>query len=239
MDRQVIGIIGAMEEEVASLLEQMDQVESCIYFGINYYRGILEETPVVLCKSGVGKVNAALCSQILIDRFHVEAIIFTGVAGALDPQLDIGDIVVSTECQQHDVDASALGFPRGTIPFQEVSLFPADPDLVRWAVSAGKSLDEAKIVPGKVLSGDQFISDPLTVKELREQLQGSCVEMEGAAVAHVCWLAKIPYVVIRSISDRADHSAHVNFAEFTRLAAGRSSEIVCRLLALRKKDLQN
>lgn len=237
MNKEVIGVIGAMDEEIASLLDKMNHVQSHTRFGIIYYQGILKETPVVLCKSGVGKVNAAVCTQILIDHFQVQAIIFTGVAGALDPQLDIGDIVVSAECQQHDMDASALGFPRGTIPFQEVSIFPADPDLVRWAVSAGKALSDVKIIPGKVLSGDQFISNPSTVKDLREQLQGSCVEMEGAAVAHVSWLAGVPYVVIRSISDRADHSAHVNFAEFTQLAANRSSEIVCHLLALRQKDL--
>ncbi len=239
MNKEAIGIIGAMDEEIASLLDKMDQVKSHTRFGIVYYQGILQETSVVLCKSGVGKVNAAFCTHILIDHFQVKEIIFTGVAGALDPQLDIGDIVVSTECQQHDVDARALGFPRGIIPFQEVSLFPADPDLVRWAVRAGKSLANVKVVPGKVLSGDQFISDPLTVKELRDQLQGTCVEMEGAAVAHVSWLAGIPYVVIRSISDRADQSAHVNFAEFAQLAANHSSEIVCRLLDLRQTDRQN
>ncbi|MBA4601469.1 5'-methylthioadenosine/adenosylhomocysteine nucleosidase [Thermoactinomyces mirandus] len=238
MKKKVIGIIGAMDEEIASLLNKMDQVRPHACYGIRFYRGTLEGTSLVLCKSGVGKVNAALCTQILIDRFQVQAIIFTGVAGALDSDLDIGDLVVSTECQQHDVDASVLGFPRGTIPFQEVSIFPADPDLVRWAVDAGKSLNHVKIVPGKVLSGDQFISDPAKVLELREQLKGACVEMEGAAVAHVSWLAGVPYVVIRSISDRADHSAHVNFAEFTRLAASRSSEMVCRLLALRQKEMK-
>jgi adenosylhomocysteine nucleosidase len=181
-------------------------------------------------------VNAALCTQVLIDRFQVQAIVFTGVAGALDPKLEIGDIVVSTECQEHDVDASALGFAKGTIPYQEVSVYPADSKWIDWAVKAGETLEGVQVVQGKVLSGDQFISDLGKVKELREQMEGTCVEMEGAAVAHVAHLAGIPYVVIRSMSDRADHSADVNFAEFTQLAAKRSSEMVCRMLSLRNQN---
>jgi adenosylhomocysteine nucleosidase len=231
-----IGIIGAMDEEIASLLRLMADVRSHTHYQITYYEGRLEGTPVVLCKSGVGKVNAALCTQVLIDRFQVQAIVFTGVAGALDPKLEIGDIVVSTECQEHDVDASALGFAKGTIPFQEVSVYPADPGWIEWAVKAGETLEGVQVVQGKVLSGDQFISDLGKVKELREQMEGTCVEMEGAAVAHVAHLAGIPYVVIRSMSDRADHSANVNFAEFTQLAAKRSSEMVCRMLSLRNRN---
>jgi adenosylhomocysteine nucleosidase len=231
-----IGIIGAMEEEIASLLHLMADVRSHTHYQITYYEGRLEGTPVVLCKSGVGKVNAALCTQVLIDRFQVQAIVFTGVAGALDPKLEIGDIVVSTECQEHDVDASALGFAKGTIPYQEVSVYPADSKWIDWAVKAGETLEGVQVVQGKVLSGDQFISDLGKVKELREQMEGTCVEMEGAAVAHVAHLAGIPYVVIRSMSDRADHSADVNFAEFTQLAAKRSSEMVCRMLSLRNQN---
>jgi adenosylhomocysteine nucleosidase len=231
-----IGIIGAMDEEIASLLRLMEDVRSHTHYQITYYEGRLEGTPVVLCKSGVGKVNAALCTQVLIDRFQVQAIVFTGVAGALDPKLEIGDIVVSTECQEHDVDASALGFAKGIIPFQEVSVYPADPKWIGWAVKAGETLEGVQVIQGKVLSGDQFISDLGKVKELRGQMEGACVEMEGAAVAHVSHLAGIPYVVIRSMSDRADHSANVNFTEFTQLAAKRSSEMVCRMLSLRNRN---
>ena len=231
-----IGIIGAMDEEIASLLRLMEDVRSHTHYQITYYEGRLEGTPVVLCKSGVGKVNAALCTQVLIDRFQVQAIVFTGVAGALDPKLEIGDIVVSTECQEHDVDVSALGFAKGIIPYQEVSVYPADSKWIGWAVKAGETLEGVQVVQGKVLSGDQFISDLGKVKELRGQMEGACVEMEGAAVAHVSHLAGIPYVVIRSMSDRADHSANVNFTEFTQLAAKRSSEMVCRMLSLRNRN---
>ena len=231
-----IGIIGAMDEEIASLLRLMEDVRSHTHYQITYYEGRLEGTPVVLCKSGVGKVNAALCTQVLIDRFQVQAIVFTGVAGALDPKLEIGDIVVSTECQEHDVDVSALGFAKGIIPYQEVSVYPADSKWIGWAVKAGETLEGVQVIQGKVLSGDQFISDLGKVKELRGQMEGACVEMEGAAVAIVSHLAGIPYVVIRSMSDRADHSANVNFTEFTQLAAKRSSEMVCRMLSLRNRN---
>jgi adenosylhomocysteine nucleosidase len=229
----IIGIIGAMDEEIARLLDEMGHVASETVQGITYHRGILRETPVVVCKSGVGKVNAAVCTQLLIDRYKVEAVVFTGVAGALHPSLDIGDLVISTECQQHDVDVTALGFPRGIIPFQEVSVFPADPEWVKLAKRAGERINGVKVITGKVLSGDQFISSVETVNKLREEFGGVCVEMEGAAVAHVCHLSGTPYVVIRSMSDRADHSAHVNFAEFTELAAERSCTMVCHMLSMR------
>jgi adenosylhomocysteine nucleosidase len=220
-----IGLIGAMDSEIAHYLEAMESVESQTIYGIQFYQGRLEQHPVVLCKSGVGKVNAAICTQLLIERFRIEKIIFTGVAGALHPDLDIGDIVISTECQYHDIDASVLGFPKGTIPFQETSIFPADPDLIQLAVEAGEQIGKQK-----VLSGDQFISDPQLVRLLHQDLSGVCVEMEGAAVAHVCFLTGVPYVVIRSMSDRADQSAHVNFVEFEKLAAKRSYRLVCSIL---------
>jgi adenosylhomocysteine nucleosidase len=225
-----IGLIGAMDSEIAHYLEAMESVESQTIYGIQFYQGRLEQHPVVLCKSGVGKVNAAICTQLLIERFRIEKIIFTGVAGALHPDLDIGDIVISTECQYHDIDASVLGFPKGTIPFQETSIFPADPDLIQLAVEAGEQIGKQKVMSGKVLSGDQFISDPQLVRLLHQDLSGVCVEMEGAAVAHVCFLTGVPYVVIRSMSDRADQSAHVNFVEFEKLAAKRSYRLVCSIL---------
>ncbi|MDN4595344.1 5'-methylthioadenosine/adenosylhomocysteine nucleosidase [Polycladomyces subterraneus] len=225
-----IGVIGAMEEEVALFLEEMETEQVEEYAGIRYHRGRLAGADAVVCKSGVGKVNAAICTQILIDRFNVKAIVFTGVAGALHPDLDIGDLVISTSCQQHDMDVTALGFAPGQIPFQAVSVFPADERLIRLAEEAARRAADVKTVKGKVLSGDQFISSSEKVAELREKWEGVCVEMEGAAVAHVCYANRVPYVVIRSMSDRADHSANVNFAEFTKLAAERSCAIVREML---------
>jgi adenosylhomocysteine nucleosidase len=221
-----IGLIGAMAEEIERIEERLDNETVTEKAGITFREGLFYGKPVVLCKSGVGKVNAAVCTQILLDRFGVDAIIFTGVAGALDPSLDIGDIVISTDCQQHDMDASPLGFARGTIPFAETSVFPADPALVALAAEASASLAQGHTVQGRVLSGDQFIADRDTVKLLHEQLGGACTEMEGSAVAQVCAMNGTPFVIIRSMSDKADGSAHVNFSEFAVQSADRSYRIV-------------
>jgi adenosylhomocysteine nucleosidase len=224
-------LIGAMAEEIERIEERLTNEKVTDKAGIRFMEGTFCGKSVVLCRSGVGKVNAAVCTQLLIDQFGVDAIIFTGVAGALDPALDIGDIVISSDCMQHDMDASALGFPRGTIPFADTSVFPADQALVKLAVQAGEQQESGRIVCGRVLSGDQFIADRDTVKLLHEQLGGTCTEMEGSAVAQVCAMNGIPYVVIRSMSDKADGSAHVNFAEFTVKAADRSYAIVERMVS--------
>jgi len=225
------GIIGAMDEEIALYLEAMQETESTAHAGITYYTGKLEGRDVVLCKSGVGKVNASVCTQILIDRFQVGQVIFTGVAGAVHPELTIGDIVISTDCVQHDVDVTALGFQPGQIPYTEQWIWPADQALIAQAVKAGEQLaDGVRVVTGRVLSGDQFIADREKVKHLHEVFGAYCTEMEGAAVAQVCAMNQVPYVVVRSMSDKADGSAHVNFLEFTKLASQRSFAMVSNLL---------
>ncbi len=221
-----IGVIGAMQEEVELLQKRLQEAEVQHHAGMTFYKGLLHGHRVVCVKSGVGKVNAALCTQALIDRFGAEAILFTGVAGALDPSLEIGDIVVSSSSMQHDMDATPLGFPRGAIPYQEVYDFPADPSLMRLAEQACERVFPGRSRIGKVLSGDQFIADRDAVKWMHEELHGFCVEMEGAAVAQVCHMYGIPHVIIRSMSDRADGSAHVNFEEFKIEAAEKSIAIV-------------
>lgn len=225
-----IGIIGAMQEEIELVLAQLHNTTSEQHAGITYHRGVFQGKTVVLTRSGVGKVNAAVCTQILINSFKADAIIFTGVAGAVNPNLNIGDIVVSTSSLQHDVDVTALGFPRGTIPYQEMSEYPSDSELVKLAVEAGNTVYPGRCHKGKVLSGDQFIADRTVVKRLYEELGGACTEMEGAAVAQVCFMNTIPHVIIRSMSDKADGSAHINFAEFTVEAANRSFAIVNEMI---------
>lgn len=222
---EIIGLIGAMDEEIKLLLEGMENKETKVKAGIYYYIGDLLGKSVVLCKSGVGKVNAAATTQILIDSFGVSRVLFTGVAGAVHPELNIGDIVISSTCVQHDVDATALGFSRGEIPYQENSVFQADHALVLLAERACNKLGQKYLV-GKVLSGDQFISNVEIVAKLREELDGACVEMEGAAVAQVCVMNATPFVIIRSMSDKSDGSANVNFKEFTVEASGRSHAIL-------------
>jgi adenosylhomocysteine nucleosidase len=221
-----IGIIGAMREEIALLQRELKNQQVQSHAGITYHVGDFHGKKTVLCKSGVGKVNAAVCTQVLIDRFGADAVIFTGVAGALDPSLEIGDIVVSRSSVQHDMDVTPLGYARGVIPYQDVSDFPSDPGLIRLAEEAGERLFPGRCRTGKVLSGDQFIADREAVRLLHEQLGGTCTEMEGASVAQVCHMNAIPHVIIRSMSDKADGSAHVNFEEFTVEAANRSFAIV-------------
>lgn len=224
-----IGIIGAMVEEIELLHKHVEKTGSFVKAGIEYVEGSLHGRQVVFCKSGVGKVNAAVCTQLLIDA-GVDCVLFTGVAGAVDPSLNIGDIVVSTSCLQHDMDVTALGFARGQIPFQDVWEFRAAADLVELATNAAEKLFPGRSAKGKVLSGDQFVSSRETVKALHDELNGACTEMEGAALAQVCVMNDIPFVVIRSMSDKADGSAHVNFAEFTVQASVNSHQIIDEML---------
>ncbi|THF74221.1 5'-methylthioadenosine/adenosylhomocysteine nucleosidase [Cohnella fermenti] len=226
----MFGIIGAMQEEIDLLHSQMDDRVEMNRSGIVFYTGSLNEKPVVLCKCGVGKVNAAVYTQVLIDRFNVKQVIFTGVAGAVDPELNIGDVVISTSCLQHDIDVTALGFARGVIPYQPSSEWKADEQLVAMAKEAGEIVLPGRVKLGKVLSGDQFIADRNQVQELFEVFGGACTEMEGAAVAQVCAMNDVGYVVIRSMSDKADGSASVNFAEFTIEASNNSYRIVNEML---------
>ncbi|WP_134685922.1 5'-methylthioadenosine/adenosylhomocysteine nucleosidase [Brevibacillus migulae] len=227
-----VGIIGAMDEEIALYLEAMQETKTTTKAGITYYEGTFSGRQVVLCKSGVGKVNASVCTQILIDAFGVDQVIFTGVAGAVHPELNIGDIVVSTDCVQHDMDVTPLGFKPGQIPFTEKWIWEADQHLVQLAVEAGQQLGEdIHVVTGRILSGDQFVADREKVKALYEEFAASCTEMEGAAVAQVCAMNEKPFVVVRSMSDKADGSAHVNFVEFTKLASQRSYAIVEQMLS--------
>lgn len=225
-----IGIIGAMDEEVRLLAAKLVEWEEIRLAGIVFVKGSIAGRRVIVCKSGVGKVNAAVTAQLLITACDAEAILFTGVAGALDPELEVGDLVVSVDCLQHDMDASPLGFARGVIPFQEQSVFAADPELVRLAVESGHAVLPGRVRTGRVLSGDRFIADKGEVAALKRDFAGTCTEMEGAAVAQVCSMNGIPFVIIRSMSDKADGSAPVSFTEFTAMAARRSCELVEHML---------
>ena len=230
MEANRIAIIGAMDEEIGQLLARMEEQQTVRKAGMEFFIGRLFDRDAVVCKSGVGKVNAAVCTQLLIDTFHARVVIFTGVAGALHPELNIGDIVISTDCLHHDMDATALGFPRGTIPFQETSVFPADSRLIALAYESGRKLSGLNVLKGRILSGDQFIADRETVSRLYRELGGACTEMEGAAVGQVCFMNQIPFVIVRSMSDRADGSAPQNFADFARKAANHSVSIVENML---------
>lgn len=210
-----IGIIGAMDEEVSQLKELLEEVKIDRAAGMDFYSGRLCGKEVVVVRSGIGKVNAAVCAQILVDRFGVTAIINTGIAGSLNARIDIGDIVLSKDALQHDVDAVGFGYELSVIPRMETSLFQGDPTLIRVAKEACKEkLDQLNVFEGRVVSGDQFISDHETKERLVRNFQGDCTEMEGAAIAHAAYLNGIPFLIIRAISDKADDSAHMDYPAF-------------------------
>ena len=215
----MIGIIGAMEEEVQELISDLAFAEKKIVASMDFYKGTLYGKDCVIVKSGVGKVNAALCTQILADFYKPEALINTGVAGSLDAQINIGDMVVSEDAVQHDMDASAVGDPVGQVPRMDVLAFPADPVLVKKAVEANqKANPDIQTFTGRVASGDQFISGGEKKKQIQENFHARCAEMEGAAIAHGAYLNKIPYVILRAISDKADGSVQMDYPTFEKQA---------------------
>jgi len=227
----MIGIIGAMELEVEQLTAAMENVTLTQQAGMKFYSGRLEETDAVVVRSGVGKVNAAVCTQILVDRFGVDAVLNTGIAGAVGLEVGIGDIVLSTSAQQHDMDAVAFGYDLGVIPQQDCSDFPADPALLQTALACcAECLPEAKVHTGRVVSGDVFVAKKEQKDFLRSQYAAACTEMEGAAIAHAAWLNGVPYLVVRAISDNADAGAVEDYPAFEREAAARSAKLVRAML---------
>ncbi|KMZ54546.1 5'-methylthioadenosine/adenosylhomocysteine nucleosidase [Dorea sp. D27] len=227
----MIGIIGAMEEEVAALKEDMKIKEIVTKASMEFCQGILCGKDAVVVRSGIGKVNAAICAQILIDCFHVDLLINTGVAGSLDARIDIGDMVISTDALHHDVDATAVGDPAGQVPRMDTLAFPADQGLVDKAVEANQKVNpDIHTFKGRIASGDQFISSDGRKDEIRENFQPLCVEMEGAGIAQAAYLNKVSYVIIRAISDKADKSATMDYPAFEKQAIVHSIRLVKQLV---------
>lgn len=220
-----------MELEVEALKEQMDVKNIVEKASMKFYEGTLRGKDVVIVQCGIGKVNAGICVQILADLFQVDAVINTGVAGSLRAEINIGDIVVSTDACEHDMDVTALGYKQGIIPQMKESFFKADRQLVEAAIEVCREVNpDINVYEGKVLSGDQFISGEEIKNKLIDLFDGFCTEMEGAAIAHAAFLNEIPYVVIRAISDKADGSAHMDYPEFERAAAAHSAKLVENLV---------
>lgn len=226
-----IGIIGAMAEEVSILKERMQGVEVVKKAGMEFYTGTLEGKEVVVVMSGIGKVNAACCTQILVDVFQPDAIINTGVAGSLNAQIDIADIVLSTDAIQHDVDVTNWDYRHGQIPRMETSTFVANEHLRECAKKVCNEVNpEIKTFEGRVVSGDQFICSKEKKNWLREYFGAECTEMEGASIAHACYLNEVPFLIIRAISDKADDSADMAYEEFEHKAIGYTVKLVCGLM---------
>ena len=222
-----IGIIGAMADEVATLKEEMDITGTETVADMKFCEGMLDGKDVVVVQCGMGKVNAGICAQTLISDFGVDYIINTGVAGSLTNDLDIGDIVVSTEAVQHDFDVSPIGFKRGEIPYTGLISFPADDNLRQIAVSTiEESYSDVNVLEGRICSGDQFINTDEQKARIIKQFGGLCCEMEGGAIAQACYLNHVPYVIIRAISDKFDGSNQIDYEIFEEDAANKCAAIV-------------
>lgn len=227
-----LGIIGAMDEEVSILKEKLEAEQVKTIASMDFHEGKLEGKDVVIVRSGIGKVNAAVCTQILISVFEVDCVINTGVAGSLRNEINIGDIVLSKDALNHDMDATGFGYEPGIIPRMEESTFQADEHLINLAKQVNEEVNtDISTFIGRVVSGDQFISDAEKKKYLVEKFQGYCTEMEGAAIAQTAYLNKIPYLVIRAISDKADNSAEVDYSEFERKAIEHTVKLVTGMTA--------
>lgn len=226
-----IGIIGAMELEVETLKSEMSVSKIVKKANMDFYEGTLNGANVVIVRSGVGKVNAALCTQILVDIFHVTHIINTGVAGSLNAKLDIGDILISKDALHHDVDVTIFGYKLGEVPQLGLREFPADEHLITLALEACRKVNpDIHAIPGRVVSGDQFISENEIKEKLIQEFHGDCAEMEGASIAHGAYLNHVPFVIIRAISDKADNSAEMDYPTFEAAAAKHSAALVRELV---------
>lgn len=222
-----IGIIGAMNEEVIELKNIMTDIQVEKIGNLEFFKGNLLNKEVVLVEGGIGKVNAAICATLMIEHFKVSKILFTGVAGGTNPDINIGDIVIGVDQIEHDFDSTAFGYALGQIPRMDTYIFEADRELVDLAYSvAVEKFGREKVRKGRIVSGDEFVASVEKIKWLRDIFNADCTEMEGAAVAHVCHVFKMPFLIIRAISDKANHDAKVDFPEFVKLAAKNSKTII-------------
>ena len=222
-----IGIIGAMDVEVANLKEAMKTEREVVRAGMRFCEGMIGGTEVVVVQCGIGKVNAGLCVQILCDLFDVTHLINTGVAGSLDEEINVGDVVVSIDAMYHDMDVTGLGYVPGQVPQMDVLSFAADPMLREAAVKACReAAPEIGFFEGRVVSGDQFICDRAKKNEIKKNFGGLCTEMEGAAIAQAAYVNGVPFVIVRAISDKADESVIVAYDVFEAQAARHCTSII-------------
>lgn len=227
----MLGIIGAMDEEVAKIKEQLEDVLVETRAAMDFYKGKLDGREVVVVRSGIGKVNAAICTQILADIYGVSGIINTGIAGSLKAEINIGDIVLSEDALQHDMDATGFGYEPGQVPRVDTLSFLADKNLIKLAKDCCSRVNpDINTFVGRVVSGDQFISDKAKKEWLVKTFQGYCTEMEGAAIAQACYLNAIPFLIVRAISDKADDSASVDYPAFEAQAIAHSVNLLTEMI---------
>lgn len=228
-----LGIIGAMESEVETLVSHLEAAKETKLAGTIFYEGKLNGLDSVVVRCGIGKVNAALCVQMLCDCFGVSHVVNTGIAGSLDPQLDIGDLVISQDAMYHDVDCRNFGYAAGQMPGMPVC-FQADPELTKLAFAAAESVNPGHNKIGRIASGDQFVRQRVLKEHIIAVTGALCTEMEGAAIAHAAFRNSVPFVIIRAISDKADDSAEMDYPTFEALAAKRCSAVTMAFAGMLK-----
>lgn len=227
-----IGIIGAMELEVEELKASMTVTNTAKRAGMTFMEGTLNGADVVVVQCGIGKINAAICVQILADFYNVTHIINTGVAGSLNAALDIGDILISQDAVHHDVDVTIFGYALGEVPQIGVRRFPANEELANLALNTCKEVNpDINCILGHVASGDQFISSKEVKERIIRDFEGDCCEMEGASIAQAAYLNEIPFVIVRAISDKADDSAEMDYPTFEKAAAHHCAHLVETVVA--------
>ncbi|MEK4486547.1 5'-methylthioadenosine/S-adenosylhomocysteine nucleosidase [Psychrobacillus sp. FSL H8-0484] len=225
-----IAVIGAMEQEVELLRSEIKNAETKIIANSEFTVGTYKDHEVILLKSGIGKVNAAMTTTILLNEFKPDYVINTGSAGGYDPNLEVGAIVISDEVRHHDVDVTAFGYEIGQVP-QLPAAFKANVHLMELAEAAVKEIGEHQTATGLIATGDIFMHNPEKVEIVRQNFpQMKACEMEAAAVAQVCHQFDVPFVVIRALSDIAGKESSVSFDEFLPVAAKHSTQIVLHVI---------
>lgn len=222
----MIGIIGAMDVEIHELKKLAENPAVETISGIDFISGTILGKSAVIAKCGCGKVNAALCTEAMILKFSPEAIINTGVAGGLEKSLGIADIVVATDVVQHDYDTTPLGEPAGYISHINTVKIPCDRRICSLLTDAASILGGTKVINGIIATGDQFLNGTEQKKKIINTFGAAAGEMEGGAIGHVCYANNVPFGVIRAISDNADGSSHMDFEQFTEIAAAKTIEII-------------
>ena len=225
---RVTGIIGAMDEEVDILKKTLALDSVYLIAGLEFYKGKLNTKQVVIVRSGIGKVNASIATQILIDEFSINEIINTGVAGGLNENLKIGDIVIAKSLRYNDFDVTAFGYKIGNIPRMDTSIFYSDRMMMADILENGRKLGY-RISYGTISTGDQFVNHKQK-ENITKLFNSDAVEMEGAAIAHVCYLNNIPFVIVRAISDKADGESPKFYSEFEKEAAAKSAKLILESL---------
>mgnify|MGYP001154612114 FL=1 len=225
-----IGIIGAMDIEVEELINSMENIKTETISKIDFYQGKLQGKDLVVAKSGVGKVQAALCTQTMILKYAPDTIINTGVAGSLSSDLDIADLVISDGVVQHDFDVSAFGKPVGMISEIDLIKIPCKKELVEKIEYSAKILEDTNVLVGTIASGDQFIASKEKKDYIVDNFNALCTEMEGAAIGHVCYINDVDFCIIRAMSDKADGSAHMDFPSFVEIAVDKSIKLINNFL---------